>query len=575
MRSTFFGLEIGRKSLMAQQRALDVVGHNVANANTPGFSRQEAVMVTSYPDNVPSLNQPSAHGLVGTGVMVAEIARVRNSFFDQRYREQSIDLGRWQQRQSELERIELLFNEATETGLSSVYDNFWQAWQELAKTPESLTVRAIVRERGNALAETMNLIYSQFKDARITLNQTLEIKMREINSYAEQIAQLNGQIQAMELAGGKANDLRDRRDYLLDQLSKVINIRVSQGTLSEIRVSIGNYDLVDGQTVNRLRLSDTRTERGVMLNDLEWETTGEPVEILGGEVAAILEVRDVEIPYYINKLDELAEATIVNTNTYHIEGYGLADNGPVAINGGSGVSWSAVSIDAANTRWGEWKVEMTSSTDFQVLFLKDDGSWETVGTGQLGTEFNTGGVAFTLTGTAAVGDAWTFTTVPGDAVAGTPPRLGAPLFFNPIDKTGLTQVISLNAAILGEEGLQRIAASLEEGKRGNGDNALRLAQLKHDFLMSGGEATFNDFIRSLTGKLAVDAQEAKRNAENQNLLVEQIDNLRQEVSSVSLDEEMTNMVRFQQAYNAAARLVTAVDEMIEVIVNRMGLVGRG
>jgi len=114
-----------------------------------------------------------------------------------------------------------------------------------------------------------------------------------------------------------------------------------------------------------------------------------------------------------------------------------------------------------------------------------------------------------------------------------------------------------------------------EGKEGDGDNALRIAQLKHELVMGDQEASFNDFIRTVAGKLGVDTQEASRVTENQTLLVQQIDNLRQGVSSVSLDEEMTNMVKFQHAYNAAARLITTIDEMVDVIVNRMGLVGRG
>ncbi|MGI6649789.1 MAG: flagellar basal body rod C-terminal domain-containing protein [Bacillota bacterium] len=175
------------------------------------------------------------------------------------------------------------------------------------------------------------------------------------------------------------------------------------------------------------------------------------------------------------------------------------------------------------------------------------------------------------------GDTWEFSVVIDQDESGNPldPRLGGPNFFNEINLDDLNSVITLNSLLTGDEGLKRIAASLIEGKEGDGDNALRIAQLKHELVMGDQEASFNDFIRSVAGKLGVDTQEAIRVTENQALLVQQIDNLRQGVSSVSLDEEMTNMVKFQHAYNASSRLITTIDEMIDVIVNRMGLVGRG
>lgn len=569
MRSTFFGLEIGRRSVLGQQRSLDVVGHNVANANTPGFSRQEAILVTSHPDLIPGLSLRSPISSVGTGVAVNDISRIRNEFYDRQYRDQNIEMGKWETLGKELEKLELVFNEGSENGLGTVYDLFWQGWQVLSNNPESPTTREIVRQRGDSLAQTINGIYQQLKISRDTLEQSLNIKMKEINSFAEQIKQLNGQIMEQEMAGTKANDLRDRRDQLLDQLSRVVNVRLSE-SVSGVRVSIGDYDLVDGQSIHLLEMGPDIPDRGVIIHQLRWETTGQAVNITGGEVAGILKARDEIIPYYISQLDDLVDKTIEHINQYHIEGYGLEPNGVNAIVGGKTAVWLPVTVDPTNTLEGEWRVVMTTAVDYAVSFREINGDWQAMGVGTLGTAYTSPGneVSFTVNGTAQVGDTWTFTTMSGET------RLGAPLFFNPSDKTNLDQVISLNPAILGDDALERIAASLEEGKKGNKDNALRLAGLKFELTMSMGEATFNDFINSLAGRLGVETQEAKRRSDNQSLLLYQIDNLRQEISSVSLDEEMTNMVRFQHAYNAAARLITAVDETIDVIVNRMGLVGR-
>jgi flagellar hook-associated protein 1 FlgK len=570
------------------------VGHNIANANTVGFSRQQAVMITSYPDNVPSLNSPSMHGLIGTGVMVNDIARLRNEFYDRQYRDQNIQLGNWEHRSEQLSRLEILFNEGTDSGLSSVYDLFWQSWQELSKTPESLTVRTMVRQRGQAVVDTMNDMYKQLKNYRSELNQTLIIKKDEINAMARQIGDLNGQIQDLEIAGGKANDLHDKRDLLLDQLSSLVNIRIEQGTLGQIRVSLGDYDLVDGLTVNKLEVkARNESERGVILHDLYWAGTGEKLivgdlaDLQSGALRAIIDMRDGDnsenagIPYYVKQLDMLAYQTITRTNNLYREGYGLVDNQVLSVNGGEQVTWSEVGL-GADVEAGRYRVEMISNSSYKVLRYQEapesvyeatGGEWIEVGSGQLGAEFNSGpeGLTFTISGTAQNGNAWQFSVVK-DGIY--PPRLGNHNFFNEIDTTNLDSVISVDRSIVGDAGLKRISASLEPDKAGDGDNALRLAGLKQVLAMGQKEATYNDFMRSMAGKLGVDTQEAKRMAENQALLVQQVDGLRQGVSSVSLDEEMTNMIKFQHAYNAAARLITSVDEMIDVLVNKMGIVGR-
>lgn len=569
MRSTFFGLEIGRKSVLAQQRALDVVGHNVANANTPGYSRQEALMVTSYPDLVPSLSLNRSLSVLGTGVSINEIVRIRSEFYDRQYREQNVNLGKWELLRDELKKVELLFSEGSDTGLSTVYDQFWQGWQELSKNPESLTVRTLVKERAAALADTLNNIYRQLNDHRADLEQTLYLKMEEVNSYARQIADLNAQILAQEVMGGRANDLRDRQDYLIDQLSRIINLQAVT-TPAGTSINVGSYALVDGITVNPLGLGNQRQERGIILHDLIWAGNGQAPLITGGEIAAILEARDQYIPAYLALLDDLVSETIFHTNELHMSGYGLEPNSVWAGRGGESAVWSAISVGPGNTRFGEWRVEMTTATDFTVYF-NNNGTWENLGAGQLGVLFDLGGgdLVFTISGTAQAGDYWTFTTPQGAATN------GSPLFFNPPQLNSSDRVVTLNPTILdGDEGLRRIAASTVDGEEGNGENALLLAQLKDRLLMSGGAATYNDFIRSLAGRLGVEIQQSARLAENQGKLVEQVENLRQGLSSVSLDEEMANMIRFQQAYNAAARLITAVDETLEVIVNRMGLVGR-
>ncbi|NLK52177.1 MAG: hypothetical protein GX295_07000 [Syntrophomonadaceae bacterium] len=326
------------------------------------------------------------------------------------------------------------------------------------------------------------------------------------------------------------------------------------------------------------------TERGVVIHDLYWERTEEKLivgtggDIWGGELRAILESRDMEIPYYLNQLDLLTYQTVWRVNELHREGFGLVSNQVQALQGEAEALEFTADPAASEVKTGRYLVQMDNTADHYTVYRYVDdfsitgraGVWMPVETKAKNETFDYGGFSFKLTGVINGGDSWSFTVAEENNQA----RLGNQNFFNEVNPDNLNAILAMNEGLMGEDGLKRIAASMEPGKPGNGDNALNIAQLKHKLTMGEREATFNDFIRSTVGKLGVDTQEAKRMAQNQELLLQQIDALRQSVSSVSLDEEMTNMVKFGHAYNAAARLITTLDEMVDVIVNRMGLVGR-
>ncbi|HAA89837.1 MAG TPA: flagellar hook-associated protein FlgK, partial [Peptococcaceae bacterium] len=246
MRSTFFGIELAKRGLQAQQRALDVTGHNVANANTPGFTRQEAVLATETPYPVPGLNMPWGAKQIGTGVEVAEIRRLRDSFIDLQVRHENKALGYWEARENALEKIEVILNEPSDSGLRSVLEAFWQSLEELSKNPESLAVRSVVRQRGLALTETFNHLDCQLRELQDDLDNSVRVKVNEVNSLGRQIADLNQQILKIEVTGARANDLRDRRDVLLDQLARIINIQAYEDDKGLAQVIIGGRPLVQG-----------------------------------------------------------------------------------------------------------------------------------------------------------------------------------------------------------------------------------------------------------------------------------------------------------------------------------------
>lgn len=482
MRSTFSGLNIGYSGLAAQQRALDITGHNVANANTQGYTRQDVIMQAS-----PALKV--VNGYVGTGVDIVEFRRIRDEFLDIQMRTESKVLGEWETKSNLLNKLEVIFNEPSETSLRSVMDQFWEAWQVLSKNPESVAARTTVMQRGITLANTFNHLDAQFSDLQEDINKSLEVKTKEINSLARQIRDINDQIIKAEVEGHKANDLRDRRDLLLEQLSKNVDIDVVEDQLGAVNVTIGGKFLVSRTNICEIRFVDNfidPTQASIEWYDSVSNTSQGPVRLTGGILKGYVEMRDQVIPNYQDKMAHLTKTIAEEVNTLHQAGYGL-----------DGVTGRA-------------------------FFTMNDAS----------LEFN-------------------------------------------------TKNIRVNQEIIDD--LNCIAAASEFNPdpdadpavyQGDGHNALFLAQLKNKLTMTGGLASFDDYYRSTIGQLGIQGQEAFHMVENRTSLVEQLINQRESVSGVSLDEEMTNMIRFQHAYTASARVINAMDEMLEVIVNRLGMVGR-
>lgn len=227
MRSTFSGLEIAKRGMFTQQSALNTTGHNIANANTPGYTRQRVNFEQTEPYPNASINRPHIPGQTGTGVQAGTIERVRDSFLDTQFRYENNKSGYWDSRADALLKMEEIMNEPSETGLSKSFDRFWQSMQDLALNPTNAGARSVVRERGKAVAETFHYLSTSLKAVQGELKSELEVSVKEINSLANQINSINKQISEIEPHGYLANDLYDERDRLLDQLSGLSNVKIS------------------------------------------------------------------------------------------------------------------------------------------------------------------------------------------------------------------------------------------------------------------------------------------------------------------------------------------------------------
>ncbi len=253
---TLQGLQTALSGLLADQQAMDVAGHNIANANTEGYSRQVAVLETNSAIPVPALSALTGQGgQLGTGVTVETYTRIRNAYLDAQWRTQNSALGAAGTQAEELEQTQSAFNEPSTTSVASQLSNFWSAWNSLADSPTSLAAKEGVVAAGQRLALAFNQLSSQLSTIAAQAAQQYQARtapVGEVADYARQIAQLNEQIKQAEQAGQPPNDMLDRRDLLLDKLSALAQVTVSVQPDGTDTVSFGDAakPLVEGTTVN-------------------------------------------------------------------------------------------------------------------------------------------------------------------------------------------------------------------------------------------------------------------------------------------------------------------------------------
>jgi flagellar hook-associated protein 1 FlgK len=464
MRSAFFGIEIGRRALFSHQRALDVTGHNIANANTLGYSRQVVKLSETSPFAPPSFARPKMPGMIGTGVEVSSVERMKNEFIADRQRVEAQALGRWETRRDILSEVELIMTEPSESGLRSTLDAFWTSLQDLAVHPDQASARSLVKQRGSALADAFRHTYTQLSLLQDSINKSVAVKVDEVNQIVTQIAKLNDQIMTAMAAGLRPNDLQDQRDLLVQDLSRLVDVGLVQGARGGLTVSVAGMLLVDGNEARTL----TAVPDPLNFNyyEVQFAATGVAVQIGDGELRGLLDLRDTVVAGYKTQVNALAAELVTQVNLQHQAGFDLSGN-------------------------------------------------------------------------------------PGG------------IFFSGTDATDL----ALDAAIAAD--VSRIAAAQVAGAPGDGRNATALANLKKQPFLPAG-MSFDTYFQSLIAQLGVDSKAAEVQAKNQEALLAHLEQQQQAASGVSLDEEMMNLVRFQHGYNAAARVVSVMDEVIDTIINRLG-----
>lgn len=228
MGSTFMGLETSKRGLTAQQTALYTVGHNISNANTIGYTRQRVNLVATDGFPSPGMNSPKMAGHLGTGVTSDSVQRIRDSFIDTQYRQESTNLGYWSTKTKDISQLEDIFSEPSEYGLNTSFDDFYKALQTLSTNPSNAAARQVVAEKGAHLADSFNYINKQLTQVQTNLKNNIRVETKNVNSLLTQVANLNKQISNLEPNGYLPNDLYDQRDTLLDSLSEYFKIETTR-----------------------------------------------------------------------------------------------------------------------------------------------------------------------------------------------------------------------------------------------------------------------------------------------------------------------------------------------------------
>ncbi|TYR80124.1 flagellar hook-associated protein FlgK [Priestia megaterium] len=505
MGSTFHGLQVAKRGMAAQQAALYTIGHNVANANTPGYTRQRVTFEATHPLPAPGMNRPGMTGQLGTGVEAKTIERVRDKFLDSQYRGETVKLGYWDARSIAIEKMEEILNEPSKGGLAKTFDQFFGALQDLAASPSNAGARSVVRERALAVADTFTYLSSSLQTIQSELQNEINVTVTQVNSLMEQLNNVNQQIKDVEPHGYLPNDLYDERDRLLDELSTFVAIDITY-------TKSGGNDLLMAEGVATVQM----------------QTANGPVTLVDG------------ITNTVNALSVQRNAdSFVTGVAVGGQAIGLDNLSQGKL---KGLIESAGYINADGEGVGLYPDMIATLDEMAYEFV----SWFNMQHQQ----------GVTLDGATGVS------------------------FFNPIaSKEGAAKMIVLSDAI--KESTNNIAAASpstdNSDRTGDGTNARELSGFRQKVTITSSDGkmtSLEGYYQSAIGQMAVEGEQANRLKENSGILQLAVDQRRQSISAVSLDEEMSNMIQFQHAYNASARMVTMIDEMLEKIVNGLGTGGR-
>lgn len=558
--SLFTQLDMGKRSLMAQQSGMNTVGHNIANIDNENYNRQRVDLDAQH----------SSRSRFGSGVDMKQVERITDRFLTRRLIAEQSRGGNVEIREKGLRRMEAMFSEIEGFGLRNALNEFWAAWGRLSISPEAEISRQDVLDAGQTLANRINGLHRDFTQMRKEINGRIAERVERVNQLTGEIAGLNARIQQVDRGRGEANDLRDEREGALKELSKLIQIEWFENNDKAVMVSAAaGFPLVNNRRANRVEASYKNDEvgffslRGVDPKGMSRDLTP---YIHEGELKEYVNLRDEVLVGFINRLDEVASEVAFRVNTLHNSGTGLhaafdrltssfalksdAIMRPLPFlkDGLFRIHLIGKNYDRLET----YEVELKAGEDTVADVVNRIN--QTVGNPNLlrASINNDGSVTLEATG-------------PYQFVLGK-------------DETDFSTLLGFNNFFENLQGAKDFRVNPRLKERPNlvstgtgllpGDNTVALAmhQLQFDPTMAGESITFDEFYNGMLADLGLMINRAQEEFSNQRLILDQFQKLRDEVSSVNMDEEVADMVQFQRGFEAAARFISTVDEMTKTVL---------
>lgn len=464
-------MDVGKRSMMNSQTALQTTGHNIANKSTEGYSRQRVELQTAEPTGL-------GNHRIGNGSKTAAITRTNNPYLEKQIGKEQSNLGYFQGKSDAMNRVEQVYNEQTNKGLNTFMTDFFNSYRELSNNPESLATRTQVKETAHALTQDFKRVNTQLNEIRRDIDQQVATHIDEVNQITGEIGQLNSKIQLVQSSGAPANDERDRRDLLIKKLGEKINIRWAEGQDGAVTVTAGNSAiLVAGDDAKKLfaRSTPESDSKGEGSFDVFYRSTKDGQEtrvteqLNGGAIGGLIEVRDKSIGGLLDNVDKMAYALANDVNALHSRGF-----------------------DAYN-------------------------------------------------------------------------RKGSDFFEMPMQLRHSSANLTLSSSVSRDP--LKIAAAGQPGSPGDNRIANAIAQLQFENVMPNETSTVDEFYNSMVGEVGVQMRQVAQSQESQKGIVDQLKNIRESVSGVSLDEETTKLIEYQKAFDASARLIKTADEMFDTVLN--------
>lgn len=634
MRSTFAGLNTMVRGIYSNQLSLDTTGHNITNASTEGYSRQSVNLAATRGQQVSSIY---GQVMVGTGVDSTSIERARNVYADKQYWSETAQQQYYKTQQTNYDKVEAIFNDSGNTGVKNALTEFYNAWNDLSTNASTASNRTAVIEKSNVLADRIKTASQQLQAQINAQYDDMRLSVTQINDYTDQLVKLNQNIMTTEATGASANDLRDQRDLIVDNLSKYMNLNVYEDEKGMYSVVSNGITMVNGINKITLEMSEPQTNKTYGISDytVNIKESGIAYIPTNGSLKAQMDTI-AEDKGYIDKMANIAGFLLTTFNTVHQQGAGIdgtdsslgADDGTAAYTGPSYgrnfwgddntlYTWDATNqcVQATQMKDITRSLTVAEKTDADGKALKDtDGNviympQVTITGTKVDTGNNLKGIniinalqvntAITAVGGQSLIAARTLSVAQATDDNGKfkTDASGKPVYDVTVngsgDGTNATNVASL--VNMGQyNGEKDSSVNNTSYQAYSGGNVISSAYVAYQesgattFLMnmqdkkaennmtsrSLDKNSVNAYYSAAVSQLGSDSESLDDKADAQDKLILQITNWRSSTSGVDWNEELSNMIKFQQGYSACSRCLTTMDEMLDKLVNSTGMVGR-